>query len=372
MKYLFFDIECANSYVEDSKICSFGYVLTDEKYEVIDQEDILIRPVGKFKLTGRKNRADCYLKYDESVFKRQEKFPHHYEKIKGLLEDKDTLVLGFSTDSDVRYILTELLYYSLKPINFEYYDVQELFCNAYGFKEQVSLDNVSYLLNQGGQGKEHDSLSDAISTMNICKKLSQDENKTIGELLKKYDCRKESFYNYRLSADRDIPIEEIVSFDKAYRYVEATNKASDKFAGKMFCFSSILEKENPGRMINILKIIVNNGGSYCPKLSLCNIYIRCDDECADDTRMAYLRENSEVQKNIEIIKYSDFLKKINESNESLDSVSPIEGLMKKHKKNKWIENRILIMEECNKEESTTTIGNLFGDLLEKYKSKSDK
>ena len=29
MNYLFFDIECSNSYVESSKVCSFGYVLTD-------------------------------------------------------------------------------------------------------------------------------------------------------------------------------------------------------------------------------------------------------------------------------------------------------------------------------------------------------
>ena len=51
MKYVFFDIECSNSFVESSKICSFGYVLTDEKFNIIKKEDIFINPSGKFKLS---------------------------------------------------------------------------------------------------------------------------------------------------------------------------------------------------------------------------------------------------------------------------------------------------------------------------------
>lgn len=34
-KYLFFDIECSNGYPVSSKICSFGYVLTDNEFNVI-------------------------------------------------------------------------------------------------------------------------------------------------------------------------------------------------------------------------------------------------------------------------------------------------------------------------------------------------
>ena len=45
MKYLFFDIECANCFDRKGKIFSFGYVLTDEKFNVIEpREDILVSP----------------------------------------------------------------------------------------------------------------------------------------------------------------------------------------------------------------------------------------------------------------------------------------------------------------------------------------
>ena len=47
MKYVFFDIECACVYKNTAKICAFGYVLTDENFQVLAQEDILINPKGK-------------------------------------------------------------------------------------------------------------------------------------------------------------------------------------------------------------------------------------------------------------------------------------------------------------------------------------
>ena len=48
MKYLFFDIECANSFDGVGKICEFGYVLTDENLNVIKQGIHLINPDAEF------------------------------------------------------------------------------------------------------------------------------------------------------------------------------------------------------------------------------------------------------------------------------------------------------------------------------------
>ena len=48
MKFVFFDIECAN-YINDMfTICTFGYTITDEHFNVIKKEDILINPKSKF------------------------------------------------------------------------------------------------------------------------------------------------------------------------------------------------------------------------------------------------------------------------------------------------------------------------------------
>ena len=48
---------------------SFGYVLTDEKFNVLEREDILLNPKGKFHLTDRKGRAGLVLPYDYEDFK---------------------------------------------------------------------------------------------------------------------------------------------------------------------------------------------------------------------------------------------------------------------------------------------------------------
>ena len=52
MQYLFFDIECANCDGGNGKICSFGYVLTDENFNEIEKEDIIIDPKAPFHLRG--------------------------------------------------------------------------------------------------------------------------------------------------------------------------------------------------------------------------------------------------------------------------------------------------------------------------------
>ena len=44
MKYLFFDIECANSFDGICKMCSFGYAIFDNKFNKIESKDILMDP----------------------------------------------------------------------------------------------------------------------------------------------------------------------------------------------------------------------------------------------------------------------------------------------------------------------------------------
>lgn len=94
MKYVFFDIECACVYKTTAKICAFGYVVTDENYRVLEREDVLVNPKGKFHLTDRKGGQGLVLPYEYEDFKKYPPFPAVYGKIKALLEDGDTLVCG--------------------------------------------------------------------------------------------------------------------------------------------------------------------------------------------------------------------------------------------------------------------------------------
>ena len=52
MKYLFFDTECANCFDGEGKICEFGFVLTDENYQIIEKDNIIINPESPFDKKG--------------------------------------------------------------------------------------------------------------------------------------------------------------------------------------------------------------------------------------------------------------------------------------------------------------------------------
>ena len=46
--YLFFDIECANCFNGEGKMCSFGYVLTDADFNILDSQDLVMNPETEF------------------------------------------------------------------------------------------------------------------------------------------------------------------------------------------------------------------------------------------------------------------------------------------------------------------------------------
>ena len=130
MKYVFFDIECACVFKNTAKICAFGYVITDETFRVLEKEDILINPKGKFHLTDRKGGEGLVLPYEYEDFKKYPVFPAEYARIKALLEDKEAVVLGHATMNDVNYLNLETRRYHLPSFCFDYYDTQFFYMNT--------------------------------------------------------------------------------------------------------------------------------------------------------------------------------------------------------------------------------------------------
>ena len=101
MKFVFFDIECAGVHKTYAKICVFGYVVCDEKFNILEKEDILINPRGKFELTDRKGEKGITLPYEYSEFAKQPDFRAVYPRIKALLEDEEACVFGHAVLNDV-------------------------------------------------------------------------------------------------------------------------------------------------------------------------------------------------------------------------------------------------------------------------------
>ena len=174
MKYLFFDVECSNCFDKNGKLCEFGYVLTDENFNIIKQDDIPMSP-GKgrdcrFHLKGRKHERDLELAYDEEFYYQQPEFPQFYERIKKLMSDENTICFAFSSENDILHLYHTCRRYKLEPIKYYCYDVQRFACQHLNAKKQISLKNACLEIvgpNATVSFIEHLSRDDAKTTMKV-------------------------------------------------------------------------------------------------------------------------------------------------------------------------------------------------------------
>ena len=149
MKYLAFDIECADG--GKATICSFGYVIADEQFRILKKEDIVINPQGAFYLTGRGNRPDVQLAYSIERFRRAPSFSHFYNHIKSLLENEKYIVIGHSVADDVAYLNKACKRYKLPALKFSYFEVNIFFLNVqffpFRFPQNIPLKENRHLQN---------------------------------------------------------------------------------------------------------------------------------------------------------------------------------------------------------------------------------
>ena len=115
MKYLFFDIECANVH-GGSKMCSFGYVLTDGHLNVIEKDDLIINPKSEWDWYALEN----ILFYPKEYYESFPSFDERYEKIRSLF-DEETIALGHGVTNDVRFLNDDCKRYGLDFIDFMFF-----------------------------------------------------------------------------------------------------------------------------------------------------------------------------------------------------------------------------------------------------------
>ena len=140
MRYLFFDIECADG---NKAICEFGYVLCDEQFRIIQHKNVLINPECEFNLTGRKGQEDLVLSYPEEEYLKHNPFDDAYDNIKFLMTQKDLLIFGHSVENDIRYIIKDCNRYKLDKFDYVAYDVQKMLpVFSKKNKQYTALDNA--------------------------------------------------------------------------------------------------------------------------------------------------------------------------------------------------------------------------------------
>ena len=183
MKYLFFDIECANCYGNCAKIFSLGYLITDENFNILhEKEDVLINPRDRFDWYVAKNM----MAYPKSIFADLPPFPDFYERFRALFEDEDTVVIGYAVTNDVHFLQDDCKRYGLMPFTYKFYDVQQIYARQPEKNTEKNLED-SLLAWCGVEAENlHRSDEDAYNTMRILHAIAAYHGKNLTELLAMY------------------------------------------------------------------------------------------------------------------------------------------------------------------------------------------
>jgi len=293
MKYLFFDIECSVVSKNAAKICAFGYCLTDEKFNILEKEDLLINPQGGFHLTDRKGTQGLVLPYEYAGFKNYPTFLQRADKIYALLQDKETLVVGHATMNDVKYLNLESKRFHLPSFQFDFADTQFLYMNRIGeFSRQFGLGIIAVQL--GVEFVAHRAVDDAYATMRIAEAMcrAEGENVTLFDLLKKYGVKLGRIENYEISTTSSVGLEKYR--EEQEKRKEAREKAKTEFyrfadrekrkrakegllKNTSVCFSHPLELELPLSK-KLLAAAFAQGAFFTSHAEECDLYVCFEGE----------------------------------------------------------------------------------------------
>ena len=315
MNYIFFDIECANCTNGQAKICSFGYVITDTDFNVLEKTDLIVNPRAPFMLSGRKNRPYIKLAYDSKDFRSAPDFRRVYEDVDDLLSRTDCLIFGYAADNDAAYLKSEFLRYHLPCIDFTYYDLQKLlrFVRPDLGSNQISLSTAAALF----MGEEvhqdiHKSDDDAYLTMQVLKGLCRETRLPAVKLLEKYPvCRGDLEDNkiyirvlegqnllVRVLGDRSERIAPKSENRKLYirfiRHVKPSGEVRPQWLkGKRVCIPEKYAERHYTDAVKLIQLVCDCGGRYSLVPEGCHFFVLFpiynDDgtpkECAEALRI---------------------------------------------------------------------------------------
>lgn len=288
MNLVFFDIECASVHKNTAKICAFGYVICDEKFNIIKKEDILINPKGSFHLTDRSGEKGLELPYDYAEFKKHPPFPAVYPFIKKLLEDKNNIAFGHAIMNDVKYLDLETRRFHLPSFNFEFLDSQIMYMTHINdFSRQFGLEYITENLNV--VFTPHRAADDAYATMKIVEELCRLRGVSPLGLADDLAIRRGKICNHNLQKSISAAYEKYISDRAIARERRSKNrtkfyvflsrrkrKKSGKLLGQVFTFSRNIE-DDVDISIPLVEKIYDDGGIYSQKLNDCTIYV-CDED----------------------------------------------------------------------------------------------
>lgn len=180
--FVFFDCECANTFEGVGKICSLGYVITDDELNVIESEDVVMNPECEFDWYLFSGKGECQLAYSKDYFRIKPNFESYYKEIKKLFTTGNRFIAGFAVSNDVGYVNSACERYNLDYIQFRAFDVEKLAEQIYGERKKLSQWAAYFGVNLE-KYQTHKSVDDAMMTMLVLKRICMDKGKSVEQIM---------------------------------------------------------------------------------------------------------------------------------------------------------------------------------------------
>ena len=308
MKYLCFDIESCDG-GKNGSLCSFGYCIADENFNILEQDDIIVNPNKAF--NKRLFGTVIKLAYTEDVFRSAPRFPLVYDKIKSLFTE-DMVVIGFSIINDVNYLSDAIRTYKLQQIGYEFYDVQLMYGIHQKAARNFSLATAAAEFNI--EVLEHRSVDDAVATLKVLKGILDSSGYTFNEFIESYGIMpgrinkhgvKNCFTDVVYSG---IDYGSVKTKKRLLNEFMLTMPRSKKnglpFSHKVVCFDEDLELDDISLTRNRIAKLYELGGRYSSGVESSNVFIYDKEESA---RYKYARSAANSGHRLQFIHLSDFL-----------------------------------------------------------------
>ena len=306
MNFLFFDIECATC-SGGGKLCEFGYVLTDDRFNEIERDNFLINPDSRFD----EYVINHMLHHTLNDYKNSPTFPSFYDKITALFTTDTPLIVGHTTKGDVEHIGDDCVRYGLRFYDLEYVDVAELFKLHSKKRDATSLIKMCSEYGMTPSGQEHSALFDAEMTEFVAKSLAKEFNTDFAALCNLCPSARFKTVDYERTVRRRNSVErfirecerrgikvaskrEISALATFAGTVRPSGKPIKRLKGKSVALSGLFETVNYGKALEIIRLLRRGGARYSESVKNCNVFVTFD-AFSDSGEKVFCKKQNEAQ-----------------------------------------------------------------------------
>ena len=384
------------------KICEFGYVLTNESFEVLKRGNFIIDPnIYKCDWDWRVVRTILTRKVRE--YESSPRFDEYYDDIYELITKSD-YVFGHSLDGDAKALNQECQRYDLASIDFDFYDIKRFYREYDNAKRDVSVVEILDKLGIKGEEKTHDAETDSYNTMLELKAMLEALELSLEDLISLCPSAKNTNQDYLVESIeanrriREAKFKEFLSgegnnnlkrgtpsgrlFLQFLDNVVPNNNVERTLADLKFSISINYEENHYKQMLNIVQLLTNLGATYVMKATQADIFVTYDVRNNDGSlkpcsKLKYVNKANDEGASIKIISFNEFMTMLGITEEKLNEL-PMVSFDCLLKDDAVIKDRstIRLIESCmpkqapkNNNGAFASIGDLYGDLLKSFITK---